>query len=742
MSEWKRIFLNRIWLGTAALSLLFSLVIYATAQSSRVGSSVLAYREHTNQWTQILSVVSPEDGLALLERENQTLQGWNTARMLVQLEEWQGQIDEEILNRYREQYENLDEMLHAVRSETAPELDIAVQESVARWIDRLVYQMGYAEFVQSVSTQAAAIRRSPMFSDSNTFVYRNADRTEADYLSTTEIHLKLLPGDVIESVMENHVAMVFSLFLMMVTIALIVEPKRLGLEALEQSCASGRETLAGWRIGAVAVSAVVTTVLMQGGMFLLGMLLYQQPIALNAPVQSIPLLQHWAAPTTVGVFLLWYLLFSAAGLWAIGLLLWLVLSRMPSLPVGLTLCGGILFLEYNWIQRYGVNDALYPLSGFNLFRLLFPAEAAERYLNYNLFGFPVRERTALSIILATLILACSTMILLSVHFALGNRKNGTVAKAFYALANRVHLSCRPKPALVYEAKKLLLYSGGLLFLAIDISDGLNTESVSRSHLANNSDSRIYYYGPLNYSTSKMDVPVVMSENSSELSNYQNAVKYIELIKQYGLIPSVSTHDEDNGIVDPIEYLETRYPNKTIKNAGYYNIGDNSIYGYRIKEWNACAVYGVAAIIHYYLPSYSYNTIASHCEQIARDKGYATLEYNDDGELEWNYYIDLGNLAPFARECAAYYNLGKSISSSMLTWSTGTSEISNGRPILLSIWHSDQYEDHTVTAFAWTSFQIVEVDIYMNFFKVKAGRVAASRYVCYQTVTGSFITKFV
>lgn len=468
MSEWKRIFLNRIWLGTAALSLLFSLVIYATAQSSRVGSSVLAYREHTNQWTQILSVVSPEDGLALLERENQTLQGWNTARMLVQLEEWQGQIDEEILNRYREQYENLDEMLHAVRSETAPELDIAAQESVARWIDRLVYQMGYAEFVQSVSTQAAAIRRSPMFSDSNTFVYRNADRTEADYLSTTEIHLKLLPCDVVESVLENHVAMVFSLFLMMVTIALIVEPKRLGLEALEQSCASGRETLAGWRIGAVAVSAVVTTVLMQGGMFLLGMLLYQQPIALNAPVQSIPLLQHWAAPTTVGVFLLWYLLFSAAGLWAIGLLLWLVLSRMPSLPVGLTLCGGILFLEYNWIQRYGVNDALYPLSGFNLFRLLFPAEAAERYLNYNLFGFPVRERTALSIILATLILACSTVILLSVHFALGNRKNGTVAKAFYALANRVHLSCRPKPALVYEAKKLLLYSGGLLFLAVAV----------------------------------------------------------------------------------------------------------------------------------------------------------------------------------------------------------------------------------------------------------------------------------
>ena len=79
---------------------------------------------------------------------------------------------------------------------------------------------------------------------------------------------------------------------------------------------------------------------------------------------------------------------------------------------------------------------------------------------------------------------------------------------------------------------------------------------------------------------------------------------------------------------------------------------------------------------------------------------------------------------------------------MQSWATGTSEISNGRPILLSIWHSDQYEDHTVTAFAWTSFQIVEVDIYMNFFKVKAGRVAASRYDFYQTVPGSCITKVV
>ena len=108
--------------------------------------------------------------------------------------------------------------------------------------------------------------------------------------------------------------------------------------------------------------------------------------------RSIPFFQRWAASATVGGVLLWYFLFSAAGLCAVGLLLWLALSKLPSLPLGLTVYGAVLLLEVYWLKQYDVNDALYPLSGFNIFRLLLPAEAAGRYLNYDLLGFPVRER--------------------------------------------------------------------------------------------------------------------------------------------------------------------------------------------------------------------------------------------------------------------------------------------------------------------------------------------------------------
>lgn len=194
MAEWIRIFSNRVWLGAAVLLLLCNLGLYAREQSSQAGGSVHAYREYTNQWMQTLSEVSPEDGLALLEQENQTLQGWNAARLLAQMEAGQGQVDDELLSRYRTQYDNFDAMFQAVRDGTAPAQDIAAQKAVTRWMDRLTYQMNYDEFLSSISSQADVIRRNPLFSDPHTFVYRNADKTETDYLSTRDAALKLQPG--------------------------------------------------------------------------------------------------------------------------------------------------------------------------------------------------------------------------------------------------------------------------------------------------------------------------------------------------------------------------------------------------------------------------------------------------------------------------------------------------------------------------------------------------------------------
>lgn len=138
-------------------------------------------------------------------------------------------------------------------------------------------------------------------------------------------------------------------------------------------------------------------------------------------------------------------------------------------------------------------------------------------------------------------------------------------------------------------------------------------------------------------------------------------------------------------------------------------------------------------------TYSYSDIVDACKTIARLNGYAS---QDEESGEWNYYIALGSMAPYVQLCINAFSLSKTASSSLLSWSTGTSEISNDRPVLLNIWYSEQYDDHTVTAYAWTRFSVLSGGLteIIRFFKVKDGYAAGSRYVNYETVTGSYITK--
>lgn len=468
MREWKRIFLSRGWLAAAALLLIACLGIYVQEQSGGLNCSVSEYSRFNNQWRETLSTVSTEEGLILLEQESKNLMGWMSAKFVVQREEDGRALDDEEKTYYNEKYDGFEEMLQAVRDGTAPDNNIAALAAIERWTERLTYIAGYAESVHSITVQAELVHSNPLFSEPGSFSYRDAVKTEADYLSAAEVELEIQPDDVIRSVVENKTGLVFALFLMAVTVVLIMEPRRLGLENIERSCVNGRMAITGWRLGAIALSALFAALMMRGGQLIVGMLLYRQPLHLGMSLQSISFFQSWAAPYTVGGFLVWYFLFSVAGLLLAGLLFWLMLAEMRSLPLGLVLCAGFLLVEYQWFQKYHINDALYPLAGYNLFHLLSPGDIAGRYINYNLFGYPVRERAVLAIVLAGTILICVAVRLLSVRFAKGQRRDGPLSRILQKIAQYLRGLRRPMPMWVYEGRKMIVYCGGFLFLVASL----------------------------------------------------------------------------------------------------------------------------------------------------------------------------------------------------------------------------------------------------------------------------------
>lgn len=297
---------------------------------------------------------------------------------------------------------------------------------------------------------------------------------------------------------------------------------------------------------------------LQAGTLPLGMAVYQQAVDWSMPAQSLEAFGGWTAPVSLGAALLWVLAMRWAGLFVTGMLLWLLLSRLPSAPLGLGLFAAALALEYRWYAAYGVNNALYALGNLNLFHFLALDRAAGRYRNYNLFGAPVGERPALS---AGLIAGAAALTALAVLLARTCRRSGGrgPVSGWVRQAGEVLRSWRPPlPLWVYESRKVLWYCGGLaVLLAAVLAAGALEPPLSRQgqQEALLSQYARRYAGPLSPRTAgEIDSALVQARREYEdADNDDGGMEYRrakcwaleELAARYAALTALEAAGEEN-----------------------------------------------------------------------------------------------------------------------------------------------------------------------------------------------------
>lgn len=283
----------------------------------------------------------------------------------------------------------------------------------------------------------------------------------------------------------------------------------------------------------------------------------------------------------------------------------------------------------------------------------------------------------------------------------------------------------------------------------DEANDLNVEISNEntfSRTASNTAERIYYYGPLSYSTMKYDSAdyATKSTHNNKTNIYREENEaYVAYLRNTGLIcvdenSKVRGGDVAIRIESIADYLSSQYPQKTFTMDSADMVTSN-VPGYILNGHNSCSLYGSAAMIRFHLgDGYTIEEIAAKCKIFAEENGYADLENG-----VWDYYIDVGSLAPFINKCIkAFTALDVKASSSLFSWATGTDEIDNNRPILLNIASSEQYNNHTVMAFGWCKYVNISSGSpsSIRFYAVKDAYVTATRFVNYETISISYITK--
>lgn len=259
-----------------------------------------------------------------------------------------------------------------------------------------------------------------------------------------------------------------------------------------------------------------------------------------------------------------------------------------------------------------------------------------------------------------------------------------------------------------------------------------------------SEKEILYYSPLYCTNVKSENENLEEQPYDEKRANQYKTAFDDLIS-FIWTNNLSLLDRScdyHFIADPVTFLQSYYSSGTYSAVSTVTVSDSGLLKtYHIIETNACAVYGVAAILAYYIggPSY-FNSVLNTCIDVAQSNpNYAYYDYYYQ---HWNYYINFGYVAPFANSCIEACNLNKYSYSSLLI-SKARTEISNGRPCLINIQYHNGYNvDHTVVAYQWKSYliQIGYEEAFLSYFyRVKDGDCSTDRYVAQDAIVLASVT---
>lgn len=284
---------------------------------------------------------------------------------------------------------------------------------------------------------------------------------------------------------------------------------------------------------------------------------------------------------------------------------------------------------------------------------------------------------------------------------------------------------------------------GYVIISTDINAPLVSEfsdhaqpAIAGPKTRSSGNDTVYYGGPLNYGTDAAEIGLnnTLAENSDFA---QQNISYLSAVSE--AMAAEPTPMAGDIIQNPVDYLKKMWPNYVFSNVDYDKIPDSTFPAYIINGENACAMYGIAALITFHCKSTDGISIEKRAEkikQLAIENGYV--------KDSTNYYLDNGKYTPFGNLCLNTYGKTKMATlNSPFSWTSGKAEISRKRPILLNIWKANggYYSDHTVAAYGWTVFDTKQdMRVAYNFFKVRDGYNTGDRYVSCDSINFSYITK--
>jgi hypothetical protein len=256
-------------------------------------------------------------------------------------------------------------------------------------IEKINYLIEYPEYINTIRENAENMQTVSIFSDPNSFSYRNIIKTVDDFSSIHITEISLDNDLAINALFTDSISDYSILAYMMVIVLLMIQERKKGLWPLIYAYPEGRSTLATKRVFILFICSVIATFFLIGGRFITAGIAYDGFGDMSRPIQSMSMFQGVSQPFTVGTFLINFFVFKIIGTWVISLIIYMLMLAVSNTSLGVAITALFLGTEYTLFTLIPDSYAIAVLRFVNIFAMISYNRIYMRYLNINISNYPV-----------------------------------------------------------------------------------------------------------------------------------------------------------------------------------------------------------------------------------------------------------------------------------------------------------------------------------------------------------------
>ncbi len=351
--------------------------------------------------------------------------------------------------------------------------------AVNNLLKKVEYLAGYGDWLAGIERNKENLLTFSIFNDPDSFSGRNIIKTAEEFEKLRGVELSLVSDGAVGAFMSFRLTDYLLLLALLLVVLSFLEERKAGLWGVVHATPRGRLRLAARRAAILLSASALGVILLYGTDLLIGFTVYGGYGDLDCAVQSVETLGRLPMITSIGGFLLRFLLLRAAAAFLTGLLLWLMVAAVSNVKYTIVVAAAVLAGEYSLYTFLPVQSALNVLKYFNLFTYISLADLYVNYLNIDILGFPLGIRSISQFALVPLVLLLAALCIY-VHChkkpAAGRDLLGRAAYRINSLADKALRRLHIFGMELYKAlwvQRGIIIAGLLIYVALGLTYKVN-----------------------------------------------------------------------------------------------------------------------------------------------------------------------------------------------------------------------------------------------------------------------------